>query len=422
MQKYTRWLLALIAVATVAGGFFVFPDGFGAAWRPWRLGLDLVGGSRLVYEIDLSDVSESDRESVVEGIRDVIERRVNFFGVREPRVFLARSAGTPRLVVELAGKDIREAIREIGATPLLDFREVEIQEPPALAATSTAGEATSTVVFTPTELTGRFVTGAQLSFNQTTGEPEVLIAFTAEGAELFEAITSRNVGEAVAIFLDNNLISAPVVQEKISGGQAVITGDFTVPEARELVSRFNAGALPAPITLVDQRSVSATLGLDSLKKGIFAGTLGTLLVAVFMLFFYGTLGFFAALALGVYLVFTLALFKLIPITLTLAGLAGFVLTIGMAVDANILIFERTKEEIARGLPKRAAIEEGFRRAWPSIRDSNASTIITAIILYYFTSSFIRGFALTLLLGTLMSMLSAISVTRTFLRVFVSNRQ
>ena len=207
------------------------------------------------------------------------------------------------------------------------------------------------------------------------------------------------------------------MDEAITGGSALITGNFTVDSAKTLVERFNAGALPAPIKLVNQQTVSATLGNNSLKNMIFAAILGTLLVILFMLFYYRLFGFFAACALIIYIALTLGVFKLIGITMSLSGIAGFVLTIGMAVDANILTFERIKEEQKRGLPRTSAVEEGFRRAWPSIRDSNTSTIITAVILYYFTSSFVQGFALTLLIGVLVSLFSAITTTRLFLRVY-----
>ncbi|RMD60817.1 protein translocase subunit SecD, partial [Candidatus Parcubacteria bacterium] len=269
-------------------------------------------------------------------------------------------------------------------------------------------------------LTGRYITGAQLSFD-TTGAPQVSLTLNSEGAKIFEELTARNIGRPIAVFLDGNLITMPVVRQKISGGKARITGSFTVDEAKQLAERFNAGALPAPITLINQQTVSAQLGIGSLRYSIVAGAIGTIAVIAFMLFYYGMLGIFAAIALLIYILLTLALFKIIPVTMTLAGLAGFILTIGMAVDANILIFERTYEELARGLAWRAAVEEGFRRAWPSIRDSNISTMITALILYLFTSSFIRGFALTLFLGTILSMFSAITVTRSMLHVFLLKR-
>lgn len=409
MRKNPALFLMLIILVAIVAGIFVYPKYLGSKWQPWRLGLDLVGGSHLVYQADLSKIPQQDQDSVVSGLRDVIERRVNLFGVAEPQVFTAKSGGNAQLIVELAGvKNISDAINQIGETPLLDFREVEQN-----------GSSTS---FIPTNLTGRYVTSAELTFDHTTQAPQVSISFNTEGAGFFEQMTERNVGKPVAIFLDNNLIEAPVVQQKISGGQAVITGRFTVNEARKLVERFNAGALPAPITLINQQTVSPSLGSDSLKKAIFAGVLGTILVMIFMIIYYRLLGFFASLALVIYIALTLGIFKLVPITMSLAGLAGFVLTIGMAVDANILIFERIKEELKRGLSKTSAVEEGFRRAWPSIRDSNTSTIITAIILYYLTSSFVRGFALTLLIGVVVSLFSAITTTRLFLRVFLKDRQ
>jgi preprotein translocase subunit SecD len=332
---------------------------------------------------------------------------VNLFGVGEPQVYTAQSNGQAELDVDLPGvKNIADAISEIGQTPELDFREVD-----------TSG---STTQYVYTNLDGEYITGAQLIYDQTTGQPQVQISFNTPGSQIFSEMTKANVGKPLAIFLDNNLIEAPVVQEQITGGTALITGSFTIASATELVERFNAGALPAPITLINQQTVSATLGSNSLQEVALAGLIGTLLVILFMLFYYRTLGVFAALSLIIYIALTLGLFKVIPITLSLAGLAGFILTIGMAVDANILIFERIKEELKRGLPKGSAIEEGFRRAWPSIRDSNTSTLITAAILYFFTSSFVQGFAITLFLGVVISLFSAITTTRLFLRIFLKD--
>jgi len=344
---------------------------------------------------------------VLNGLRDVIERRVNLFGVSEPNVVIARGAGKADLIVELAGvKEISQAIQQIGATPFLEFYEAQ--------------ENGSSTTLIPTELSGRFVTGAQLSFSDTTQTPQVSIGFSEEGGKIFESITERNVGKTIAIVLDGQLIQNAVVREKISGGQAVISGGFTLQSAKDLVERFNAGALPAPVKLINQQTVSATLGIDSLRKTAVAGTIGTLLVIIFMIMYYRRLGIFASVALLIYIALTLGLFKLMSITLSLAGLAGFILTIGMAVDANILIFERIREERKRGLQGNAALAEGFKRAWPSIRDSNTSTIITAVILYFFTTSFVRGFALTLLIGVLLSMFSAITTTRFLLRVFLKS--
>ena len=415
MKKNPLFVLFLIVLVAIIAAFFVYPKNFGANVMPWRLGLDLIGGSHLVYNVDLSKVSGSDQDSVLNGLRDVIERRVNLFGVSEPQVFVAKSGNDSNLVVELAGiKDTAQAIQQIGETPLLDFREVEQN-----SSTSSLQDGTSTE-FIQTNLTGRYITSAQLTFNPNTQAPQVSISFNDEGGKIFEMMTEKNVGKPLAIFLDGSLVEMPTVQEKISGGQAVITGRFTLNDAKTLVERFNAGALPAPITLISQQTISPTLGSDSLKKAIIAGITGTLIVMLFMLAYYRFFGIFAVVALLLYVFLTLGVFKIIPITLSLAGLAGFILTIGMAVDANILIFERIKEELKKGFSRTSAIEEGFRRAWPSIRDSNTSTIITAIILYFFTSSFVQGFALTLLIGVLVSMFSAITTTRLLLKVFVKD--
>jgi preprotein translocase subunit SecD len=403
MKKDSIYLLIIVLVAVLAG-FFIYPYGFGNKYLPWKLGLDLVGGTHLVYKIDLSSVEPQSQGSVLDGLRDVIEKRINLFGVSEPQVFIAKSGNEYQLVVELAGiKDVNSAIKMIGETPYLEFKEVVQNQ--------------DKTEFIPTNLNGRYVTGARVEFNSTTGKPQVAISFNSEGAKIFEELTARNVGKPLAIFLDNNLIEMPVVQEKISGGNAVITGKFTLDEAKLLASRFNAGALPAPITLIDQFVVSSFLGIDSFKKSLFAGAIGTLLVIVFMILYYKKQGIFASLALLIYITLTLGIFKLFGVTMTLAGIAGFIITIGMAVDANILIFERMKEEIKKGLSMSGAVNEGFRRAWPSIRDSNVSTIITALILYSFTSSFVKGFALTLLIGVIVSMFSAITTTRLFLKVF-----
>lgn len=397
-------LLISIIFLTVAAGVFIYPQWLGRKYLPWRLGLDLVGGSHLVYEIDMKDVAPNERDSVAGGLKDVIEKRVNLFGVSEPQIVSAKEGDSYRLIVELAGiKDISAAINEIGATPFLEFREV-------------VGEGTSTQ-FVQTELTGRYLKSAQLDFDQTVGQPFLTLEFNDEGAKIFEELTARNIGRQICTFIDFQRADCATVQEKIPGGKARITGQFTVDEVKKMVSRFNAGALPAPITLVSQQTIGASLGRESLEKALYAGAWGTLAIIVFMFGYYRKFGIFASSALLIYIVLVAAIFKL-GITMTLAGIAGFILSIGMAVDANILIFERTKEEIKRGLPKTAAIEEGFRRAWPSIKDSNISTIITSIILYEFTTSFIKGFALALLLGVLVSMFSAITVTRIMMRTFI----
>ncbi|MBI5147991.1 MAG: protein translocase subunit SecD [Parcubacteria group bacterium] len=409
-RKKTLLLLSLIFVLTAAAAVFVYPKWLGGKYLPWRLGLDLVGGAHLIYEIDMANVNSAERDSVANGLRDVIEKRVNLFGVSEPLVEVARSSDSYRLIVELAGiKDVATAVNQIGLTPFLDFREVEI------------GDDGQPKNFTATPLSGRYISGARLDFDQTTFAPRVALQFNDEGAKIFEELTAKNVGKPIAVFLDNALMEMPTVREKISGGKAQITGQFTLEEAKKLVERFNAGALPAPINLVSQQVVGASLGQDSLNKAIYGGAVGTALVAIFMIIYYRGFGFVSVLALFSYIALTLGVMKLLGITLTLAGIAGFILSIGMAVDANILIFERAKEELRRGLMKKSAIEEGFKRAWSSIRDSNIATVISSVILYYLTSSFVKGFALTLLIGVLISMFSAITISRSLLRAFAGNK-
>ncbi|MBI5079130.1 protein translocase subunit SecD [Candidatus Wolfebacteria bacterium] len=415
MRKNSVILLIGIIFLAVVAGIFVYPQWLGKKYLPWRLGLDLIGGTHLTYDIDLSGVESGDKDSVANGLRDVIERRVNLFGVREPQVVTAKNGDSYRLVVELAGiHNPQEAIDQIGRTAFLEFRELPAQTFPEKEIKDENKQ--PIVDFISTELTGRYLVKAQMISSQL-GQPEISLTFNGEGAKLFEDITGRNVGRPLAIYIDNKLISAPTVNDKIIGGKAVITG-VAAKEAQSLANLLNAGALPAPVNLIGQYTVGATLGNEFLQKSIAAGVLGTILIIVFMIIYYRGFGFFASLALLVYIVLTSAVFKGVSITMTLSGIAGFILSIGMAVDANILIFERTKEEIKKGLSKITAVEEGFRRAWPSIRDSNITTIISSIILYYFTSSFVKGFALALLIGVLVSMFSAIMITRTILRVFI----
>ena len=413
MEKKTSSIVifSIILIASIFAGFFVYPGNFGNSHLPWRMGLDLVGGSTLIYKVDLAGIPDSEHSDAVAGLKEVIERRVNLFGVAEPRVNIAQKEEGYQLLIDLAGiQDIQEAIDQIGETPVLDFRELDLSgdEP----------------IYVQTELTGRYITSATLEFDQF-NQPIVSLQLSDEGAVLFEEITGRNIGRPLAVFLDNELKNEPIVQGKISGGRAQITfgaSENALAEAKLLVERFNAGALSAPIELVNQRTVSPSAAGDSLNRIIIAWLVGTAAVMLFMISYYRTLGIFSVFALAIYTALTLALFKVIPnFTMTLAGIAGFVLSIGLAVDANILIFERTKEEIKKGLRKIDAINEGFKRAWPSIRDSNISTIITAVILYFFTSSFVRGFALTLGFGVMMSMFSAIFVTRTMLRIFMRDK-
>ena len=275
--------------------------------------------------------------------------------------------------------------------------------------------------FARTQLTGEYLKRSQVTFDPNTNEPVVNLEFNSDGAKLFEEITSRNLNKIVAIYLDGEPISTPKVNQVIAGGQAIITGNFTLPEAKTLSQRLNAGALPLPVTLISQQTVGPTLGAESLDRSLKAGLAGLILVAIFMILYYRLPGFLAVLTLIVYGAVTLALFKLVPVTLTLSGIAGFILSLGMAVDANVLIFERLKEELAGGRPLLSAIDEGFKRAWSSIRDGNASTLITCFILATFTTSMVKGFAITLAVGIIISMFSAIFVTRNIMKTAARSR-
>lgn len=606
---------------------------------PYRLGLDLLGGTQLTYQVDVSTVPAKERPAAVEGVRDVIERRVNAFGVAEPNIQSNLSSGNYYVLAELAGiQDTEQAIKMIGETPLLEFkeqnqskRELTKEEQATLDKANKAAEATakeveaklknkgdfaalagqysqdeaskakggsldyieesanpivfdiahklkigetSTLVKTVngyefvkledkraktdpftklpelevrarhllvcfkdaqscesgfskeeakakidklkteinpqnfeelvrlnstepgakesggelgffgrgkmvknfdeavfagkkgeilgpvetefgyhliyvedtrqineykvshiliktmspsdiigdqsewknTELTGKNLKRSTVTFNPNDGSPEVSLEFDEQGAEMFSQITERNIGKQVAIYLDGFAISSPTVNEKIPNGKAVINGTFSVAEAKLLAQRLNAGALPVPIELVNQQTVGASLGQQSVDDSFRAGMIGFALVALFMIVFYRLPGLLAVLALLVYTTLSMAIFKLGAFTITLSGLAGFIMSIGVAVDANILVFARLKEELLKGKPLGLAIEEGFKRAWPSIRDSNMMTILTCVILISTSTGTVKGFAVTLLLGVLMSMFTAIFVTRTFLKL------
>ena len=389
---------------------------------PYRLGLDVQGGTHLVYRADTATLPASDRGNAVEALRDVIERRINLFGVAEPLVQADRSGAEDRLIVEIAGiRDIGAAIRLIGETPYLEFREERADAGSTAPAEEEKQGGSGVADFIPTELTGRFVKRADVEFDPTSFQPEVSLELTAEGGKIFADLTRRNIGKRLAIYLDGVVVSAPAVPDAIEGGRARITGNFTPDEARILAGRLNAGALPVPISLIARQDVEASLGRESFAKSVQAGALGFLAVAAFMIFFYRLPGAVAVAALLMYGAIMLALFKLIPVTLTIAGIAGFILSIGMAVDANILIFERFGEEMERGASLRDALAQGFGRAWTSIRDSNVSSLITAAILYWLGTSAVRGFALTLGIGILVSMFSAISLSRTLLFAAAAGR-
>ncbi|MEK7567009.1 MAG: protein translocase subunit SecD [Patescibacteria group bacterium] len=420
MLKIRLTALFLILIGLMLGYFaganFVRPDWF-LGGISYRLGLDLRGGSHLVYQADVSEIDSSEISESMEGLRDVIERRVNAFGVTEPVVQVQKSGGESRLIVELAGVfDAEEAIKMIGQTPYLEFKTIrpEKERDVIIAAQEKRERVLEDPYFIPSELTGRFLKKSVLNFDLTTNEPVVLLEFNEEGAKIFGQITKENVGKQVAIYLDGLPISAPVVQQEIDSGSAQITGKFTPDEARALVRRLNSGALPVPIRLIAQQSVGASLGSESLVRGIIAGIYGILAVALFLIVRYRFPGLIAVFGLAFYVLLVLSVFKILPVTLTAAGIAGFLLSVGMAVDANILIFERMREEVRWGADIEHALETGFKRAWPSIRDSNISTLITSTILYWFGTSIIRGFALTLGIGVLASIFSALVATKFFI--------
>jgi len=645
-----RIYLVIIAVVAVLGGLLDYPKLFdnGVDFLnskiglqiphfynlPFHLGLDLQGGTQLIYQADMSQVPSSDRNDSLEGVRDVIERRVNAFGVAEPLIQTTKEGDNYRIIAELAGvTDVKDAIKMIGETPLLEFKEVD-NSPKTLSAdqkkemdtynatakttantilkqvlaapdtfsdvakaksediaTQTTGgdigyvgatgtnseffkalqsidqgkvyngvientsgynilkkgetkndtqvkanhllicykgadsctqetskedalkkiqelkkEATpanfvdlvkknstepgastgggdwgyfsrgqmvkpfedavfnmkvgeiSDVVETQfgyhliykvdqkdvptyqayrillkkkteadyisgdnykyTGLSGKDLKSASVSFDPNTNEPQVSLEFTDTGKTLFADITGRNVGKVVGIFLDGQAISLPRVNEKISDGKAVITGKFGLDEAKTLARRLNAGALPVPIELVSQQTVGASLGQAFIQKSLYAALLAFMLIAIFMIAYYRLPGLLSIIALIIYTIINVVIFKSIPVTLTLSGIAGFVLSVGMAVDANVLIFERMKEELGLGKPLGSALEEGFKRAWPSIRDSNLTTLISCFFLYWFGTSMIRGFALTLFIGVVISMFSAMIITRIFLTTVI----
>ncbi len=391
----------------------------------FKKGLDLEGGTSITLKADMKDIPQNQRKDALEAAKDVIERRVNFFGVSEPVIQTATVNQESRIIAELPGvTDINQAIQLIGKTAQLTFWE-EAASGSAQSTSPTQLPLGMIQVIGPnvhkTNLTGKDLQQATVTFAQNTGFPQVQLMFSGEGAKKFADITKRNVGKRVAMVLDNEVIEAPRVQTAINDGNAVITGQFSTDTAKALAIQLNAGALPVPLSVLEQHTVGATLGVSSLEKSLFAGILGFIIIVIFMSVLYGRLGMLASVALFLYTLFVLALFKLIPVTLTLAGIAGFILSIGMAVDANILIFERMREELRRGKSRDIATELGFLRAWTSIRDSNISSLITSAILYYFGTGIVRGFALTLAVGVLVSMFSAIVVTRTFLRTVYKTR-
>ncbi len=393
----------------------------GVAKFPFKLGLDLSGGTHLVYRADVSKVKTSEVKNSMSALRDVIERRINIFGVSEPSIQVQdggfSNSGEERLIVDLPGvTDVSKAVTMIGQTPLLEFKTEADKTKPQQLSVGKDGVAhiDMSSKYVSTDLTGRYLDKAILEFDQNTGEPKVSLQFNDTGSALFEKITKENVGKTVAIFLDGQPISTPVVREAISGGKAVISGNFTPTEAKTLVGRLNSGALPVPIELISTETIGPSLGTQATHAGFKASVIGFLAIALFLIFWYRLPGVVAVIALSIYTCLMLSIFKLLPVTLTAAGIAGFIISLGIAVDANVLIFERIKEELRGGRGINEAIRNGFARAWFSIRDSNFSSMISAVILFWFGTPLIQGFALTFLLGVIVSMISAISISRVFL--------
>jgi len=365
-------------------------------YKNFTLGMDLAGGTILTYQIDWQNIDKTKIKNVLEQTKDLIERRINFLGVSEYFVSFSESG---RILVEIPNiKDPEMAKKIIGETPFLEFRIPQKDE------------------FVPSGLTGEYLQKAEVVINPNTLEPIVSLEFNQEGAKIFKDLTQKYLGQPIAIYLDGKLISSPIVRDVIENGKAQITGKFTLDEAKLLANRLNQGALPAPLNLIAESVVNPILSEKILKIALYASILGVILVILFMIIFYGFYGFLADIALIFFLVFNLALYKILGVTISLASLSGLVLAVGMAVDANILIFERMKEEKQRGLKIKEVIKEGFNRAFPSIRDSNMTTIISSLLIYFLAVSFVKGFALTLLFGVIFSFLTAVFFTRYLLEI------
>lgn len=407
-MKYNWLILGGFLILAVFAGLMVWPRGPNLGNKEIKIhqGLDLKGGIHLVYQLDLKDPSLKSSEAQA-GTIDVLERRVNSLGVSEPVIQATKVGDKPGVIIELPGlTDTERAKKLIGKTAQLQFLEQGANQN-----------------IQPTGLNGSHlkktyvdVQGGSKVTGFTAGQPVIALEFNPEGAKLFKEITERNLGKPVAIELDEEIISAPIVQSVIAEGKGQIEGlDFE--EAKDLSKLLNAGALPVPIILQSESVIGPTLGKEAIQKSLLAGLIGSLLIVIFMIGYYGRIGLLAIVALFVYFLITLAVFKLIPVVLSLAGIAGFIFSVGVAVDANILVFERIKEERLFGKTGFLAIEEGFKRSWSSIWPSNFSSLLTSAILYWGTTGMVRGFALTLAIGILVSMLTALTLTRSLIRVF-----
>lgn len=465
-ERNYMMLIGIIFLALVAG-WIVMPDNPGLRLGPITKeikvheGLDLQGGLQVLLQADVAECNSVSSDSL-DSAKAIVENRINGLGVVEPRI---EKSPPCRIIVQLPGiNNPDEAIKTFGGTGLLEFIDAgdtplsqgQIVQttgigtvvvpgqatpvPPTVAPTATpvvtsttgvttTAPVTATTPVTPTYrtvMTGRELRTASVAFQQTTSQPYIAFTLSDDGAKIFGDYTSRNINKYLAITMDKRVISSPVIRSAITQGSGIIEGQFSLAEAQNLVVQLKYGALPVPLKVVQSSAVGPTLGRDSVNRSITAGAIGLIMVVLFMLLYYRLPGLLADLALTVYALIVFAIYKFgIPgifdyVTLTLPGIAGFILSVGMAVDANILIFERMKEELRAGRTLQMAIEAGFSRAWSSIRDSNASTLITCAILLWFGASFgasiVAGFALTLAIGVLVSLFTAVIVTRTFLRL------
>jgi protein-export membrane protein SecD len=432
-----RLTAVAILLILVLGGWFVYSSEKEGSNYNFKYGLDLQGGTHLMYRADVSGIVDGDINGALDSLKETIERRINIFGVSEPLVQTEVGGRLEtdkyRLIVELPGvTDTTEAIRLIGQTPLLEFRLLDSNKSLELLELEQSGEKTIDELlldvpindlYVPTGLTGGLLERAQLQFVPPTNEPVVSLSFNSEGRELFSEITKNNIGEILAIFLDGTPVSTPVINSHIADGKAQISGAFSPEEARLLVRDLNFGALPVPIELIETQTVGPTLGKETLNKGAYALVIGFTLITIFLAIWYRLPGLIAGVSLIGYLIIMLMLFKLIPVTLTSSGIAGLILSLGMAVDANVLIFERMREELRGGASPYNAINTGVKRAWSSIRDGNLSSLISAVILYWFAgAAIVKGFALVFAIGVIVSMFTAIFVTKTFALAVSPNRK
>ncbi|MFZ2489500.1 MAG: protein translocase subunit SecD [Anaerolineae bacterium] len=463
MQRSHLWSLITVLVVGILSLIIALPinhpgwfDNI-AFWQPkeyrnleLKQGLDLQGGLQVLLEADpqalaTAKASNTERDPM-QAAKVIVENRVNGLGVSEP---LVQQQGDNRIIVELPGIDNPDqAIATLRGTGLLEFVEMGDQAVPAgtkiatdhnvtTAMTNTTG-ITSTQAVSGTQalmnpqtgqpfhtvMTGADLSSSQVGFDNLTKAPIIQFEMTSTGRTIFRDYTAQNIGRILGIVMDGVVLSSPRINAAIDG-QGIIEGNFTIDSATSLAVQMQYGALPVPLTVVNTRSVGATLGADSVQKSITAGVIGVLVVLLFMIVYYRVPGLLADLALLLFVLINIAIFKLVPVTLTLPGIAGFLLATGTAVDANVLIFERMKEELRAGKPLRSAVDAGFDRAWTSILDSNLSTLITAAILLYFGSSFgastVRGFAITLAIGVLVSMFTAVFATRILMRLVYQRR-